>query len=243
MNTKKFTGLLLSAGLVAMNITAVLADESVNQTVTFDGTNLTSSFDSQTIADAISNMEPGDQVDFEVTLVNNYTEKTDWWMRNEILQTFEDTRDEARAGGYSYYLTYTGSRGELVLFSSDEIGGSDADNPENEKEGLNQVEGAIKDFFYLDALDAGQSGRVHLTIVLDGETQRNNYQDTLANLELQFGVEVNHVDPLIIEHHYKLPLTSDNTNLTPYLIALGICGLVILGIAIYRFRKEKGDEA
>ena len=42
------------------------------------------------------------------------------------------------------------------------------------------------DYFYWDRLDAGEAGKVHLTVALDGETQGNAYQDTLAKASDKF---------------------------------------------------------
>ena len=239
MKMKKFTGLLLSAGLVMLNTTAVLADGKSNQTVTFDGTNMTSSFDGDSIDKVIADMQPGDTVEYDIALVNSHSDVTDWWMRNDVLQTFEEMQKDPSFGAYTYILTYSGPKGETVIFDSNSVGGTD----EDDIAGLEEVDDALENYFYLDALGAGQTGHVHLTVTLDGPTLRNAYFNTFARLEFQFGVEVNHVDPIIIEHHYRLPYTGDRNNMMPYMILLGISGLVILGIAIYRYKKETGEGA
>ena len=239
MKMKKFTGLLLSAGLVVLNTTAVLADGTSNQTVTFDGTNMTSTFDGDTMDRVMADMQPGDTVNYDIALVNNHSETTDWWMRNDVLRTFEEMQEDPAFGGYIYKLTYIGSKGETVIFDSNSVGGDD----EDDIQGLEEVDEALEEYFYLDALDPGQTGHVHLTVTLDGPTLRNAYFNTFAQLEFQFGVETNHVEPLIVEHHYRLPLTSDSNKAMPYMILLGISGLVILGIAIFRFKKENGEGA
>ena len=46
-------------------------------------------------------------------------------------------------------------------------------------------------FFSLDTLEPGENGTVNLTVGLDGESQGNIYQDTLAKLMMNFAVEDN----------------------------------------------------
>ena len=46
-------------------------------------------------------------------------------------------------------------------------------------------------FFYLKTLEPGESGNVKLLVGLDGESQGNVYQDTLAKLMMNFAVEDN----------------------------------------------------
>lgn len=46
-----------------------------------------------------------------------------------------------------------------------------------------------RSFFLVDTLSQGQTGRVELTVTLEGETQGNDYQDTLADLTMEFAVE------------------------------------------------------
>ena len=53
--------------------------------------------------------------------------------------------------------------------------------------GLHEID--LKEFFYLDRLDSGSTGKVSLTIALDGETNGNGYQNTLARLQMAFAVE------------------------------------------------------
>ena len=47
----------------------------------------------------------------------------------------------------------------------------------------------MTDFFYLDRLDSGKSGKVSLTVALDGETNGNGYQNTLARLQMAFAAD------------------------------------------------------
>ena len=44
----------------------------------------------------------------------------------------------------------------------------------------------MEDYFYLDRLDKNETGTVELEVGLEGETQGNAYQNTLAKLQLNF---------------------------------------------------------
>ena len=72
-----------------------------------------------------------------------------------------------------------------MLYSSETVGGEDTAGGE----GLHQATGALEDYFYLGRLESGEEGRVLLTVELEGETQGNDYQDTLARLQMNFAVE------------------------------------------------------
>ena len=57
-------------------------------------------------------------------------------------------------------------------------------------EGLKEATSSLKEYFYLDTLSRNQSGVITLEVALDGETQGNDYQDTLADLQMEFAVEL-----------------------------------------------------
>ncbi len=81
---------------------------------------------------------------------------------------------------------YDPSGAEVVLYDSETVGG---EGTSYVGKGLEQATDSLDDFFYLDRLDAGKAGSVHLKVILDGETQGNGYQDTLARLQMNFAVE------------------------------------------------------
>ena len=146
-----------------------------------------SAFSSKEMADEISGMQPGDETVIILELSNRNSSATDWYMTNKILSSLEDSVEGASGGAYTYRLTYTGPDGaKTELFNSDTVGGEDS----SAGEGLHGVSGALADYFYLGTLLSGQKGKVELTVALDGETQGNSYQDTLADLTMDFAVEL-----------------------------------------------------
>ena len=89
-------------------------------------------------------------------------------------------------------------------------------------------------------------GYFTLTLSVDGETQGNSYQATMAQLEMNFAVE-NVSNPAVtvnkIEHKnvYSTVKTGDSTNILWY-CALGlVSGLLLIILAIF-FKKKSKDE-
>ena len=144
-----------------------------------------SNFASSEVASSVSSLLPGDSVTIELTLENQDKKSTDWYMTNEILSSLEDSQEAASGGAYTYILTYTDSAGEVTtLYSSENVGGEKSTSA---GEGLHET--AMTDFFYLDRLDSGKSGKVSLTVALDGETNGNGYQNTLARLQMALAAD------------------------------------------------------
>ena len=155
--------------------------------VEFTGDGMESNFQSSALSDAVYALQPGDSVMLSLALVNGDSQGTDWYMTNEVLSSLEDSQSMANGGAYAYRLAYTNSLGEeTVLYSSENVGG---EKNTGAGEGLREATDSLDEFFYLDRLEAGGSGTVTLEVVLDGETQGNTYQNTLASLQMNFAVE------------------------------------------------------
>ena len=226
--------LLLVMVLVLGLCTTAYAEEYAGSNtwkVEYDGKALNANFTSGTIQDAINEMQPGDTVTLEVILKNASSEETDWYMSNKTLESFEDS-SKAAGGAYTYVLTYAGSSGVTELYNSDTVGGDDT----TAGVGLHEATNALEDeMFYLDTLKQGVSAKVILKVTLDGETQRNNYQSTQAQLQLDFGVEPKETK--------KVVKTGDTFNFVPYVVVIGVAGMAILGLAtwrVFRLRKVQG---
>ena len=123
-------------------------------------------------------------------------------------------------------------------------------------EGLHEATDALEEWFYLDTLAKDQGGVLTLRVALDGETQGNDYQDTLAELQMQFAVELRKPrkeEPPVepdkpgtkkksggkSSTRTKVVKTGDYTNYIPYLIAAGVSGLALLLLAFYGMRERR----
>ena len=222
-----------------------------------------SSFSTADINDVIGGMQPGDNVIITLNLKNENRTITDWYMRNEVLYSLEDrsTNKETSGGAYTYRLVYTDKDGEVnTLFDSDTVGGESADDTINRMgEGLKSATNALKDYFYLDTLAKGAGGVVTLEVALDGETQGNHYQDTLADLQMDFAVELRDTPrggggggggtpdtpgtpntpdtPGSTTSRTGVVRTGDDNQIVLFSVISGVTGLLLLLYCIYNLRE------
>lgn len=230
-----------------------------------------SSFNTADINDVIGGMQPGDNVIITLNLKNENRTTTDWYMRNEVLYSLEDrsTNKETSGGAYTYRLVYTDKDGEVnTLFDSDTVGGESADDTISRMgEGLKSATNALKDYFYLDTLAKGAGGVVTLEVALDGETQGNHYQDTLADLQMDFAVELRDTPgggggggggtpdtpntpntpntPDSTTSRTGVVRTGDDNQIVLFSVISGVTGLLLLLYCIYNLRayRKRREEA
>ena len=205
--------------------------------VIFDGKNMNSNFSAANMDDEIYNMQPGDSVELTIALKSNFNGKTDWYMRNQVLESLEDA-GKAEGGAYDYLLTYTDTAGETTtLYSSEYFGGEGRYNGV----GLHGATETLDEFFYLDRLGNGEAGTVKLKVRLDGETQGNDYQNTLAKLQMDFATEVAESGG---GGGGRRPVrTGDQSRILLYVILSLAAGMTLLIIAIMRLRGEREEAA
>ena len=218
----------LFAVLLALSLSVVVYAQSskVTGTVTFDGKKLTSSFSAADFNIAANALQPGDDVTYTITLKNDYKEETEWWMYNQVIKSFE-ANSVANGGAYTYKLTYkTPSGTENIIYDSETVGGEGGGN-----QGLTAATSALKDYFVLGNLKKGESATVVLYVKLDGETQGNSYQDTLADLNMRFAVEIVPSKDVI--------KTGDETEILPYVIGAAVSGALLMVIAVVRVKSRK----
>ena len=215
---------------------------SKNMKCTFDGKKLDSDLGS--IMDLVNQMQPGDSVKFEIELINNYEKTTAFWMWNKVVKSFEKN-SPANGGAYTYILTYTNPDGKTEdIYRSDTVGGEEISN---NREGMREATSNLEDYFYLYSLKKGQSGKVTLVVKLDGETQGNNYQNTLADIDFRFACEIeegstnNNPPKNNTPPKRTIVKTGDDFNILPYAAALAGSGILLLLILFFT-RKKKGED-
>lgn len=237
--TKKYaiTAFILTV-LLVFSTSAAFAEEYTGSSgwkVNWNGTDLTSNFTSGSVNDSLSQLEPGDTVSFKVTLKNNASEAADWWMSNDVLDSFEDN-SQASGGAYTYKLTY----GSTELYNSDAVGGESTVGGT----GLHQATSSMKDYFYLGKIASGGSETVQLSITLDGATQGNDYQGTQADIKLVFAAENiatggNNHDGNKSTNKIR---TGDDFQFLLICILAITSGLILLALGIRRLRKSAKQE-
>ncbi len=233
---KRILTLVISMLLVLAFSVTVFAEDRQGASgwqVSFDGKNMNSNFSAANMDDEIYNMQPGDSVELTITLKSNFNGKTDWYMRNQVLESLEDAGN-AEGGAYDYLLTYSDSAGETTtLYSSEYFGGEGRYNGV----GLHGATETLDEYFYLDRLGNGGSGIVKLKVRLDGETQGNDYQNTLAKLQMDFATEVAESG----DGGRRPVRTGDQSKILLYVILSLVAGMTLLVIAVMRLRGEREE--
>ncbi len=198
-------------------------------------TKMNVTYEPNAISDAVRDMQPGDSVTMTVTLKNEHPDSTDWYMSNEVLKTLENTAGATQAanGAYTYILTYTDPDGnEEELYNSNRVGGTTSSRVLADV-GLKAATNSLDEFFYLDTYTTGQQAKVSLYVALDGESQGNVYQDTLAQLQMNFGVELTQTPRREIRYHTVR--TGDEEKVLLW------SGAAALALAIYQYRRDRRE--
>ena len=243
---KKVFALLLMA-LLMLTLTATAFADTIIPTVndwkvTFNNKEEIESFHAEAIADTLRTMQPGDNATFTVTVSNTSGETVEWYMKNLIETTLEETSSGVN-GGYTYNLNYTTSAGEArELYNSSKVGGGGQTGYTSPTDpGLKEIDDSLKDYMFLERMDSGKSGTLTLAVGLDGESQDNSYQNAEADLQLKFAVEVVPTKEVIVK-------TGDApVKLSPMYIGMGVSGVAVLLLAIdgavRNARKRKETKA
>ncbi|MBR3318505.1 MAG: hypothetical protein IKG21_11870 [Atopobiaceae bacterium] len=193
---RKITALICSLALALMLPATALADHiegSKDWYVEYnEAGRVVDNYSVNEFADDVSQLQPGDDIMFTVEVRQTNETPADWYISNEVLKSLEE--GAAKGSAYGYTLAYEGPDGKQTLYDSESVGGKDS-------KGLFDATNAMDDYFYLGTLAKGETGKVTLNVVLDGETEGNDYFDTLAQLALKFAVEpqVNPTDTVVEE--------------------------------------------
>lgn len=182
MKKKRYGCLLLAAGLLMSSAVTVRADDYKGKDgwkAEFTGREIRSNFTSQTFADEVADLLPGDSIEIRIAVKNGSDRGANWYMSSETVRSLENS-SPASGGAYTYELTYEKKGSAKTIYSSRSVGTG---------EGLHEVSDSLERFFYLDNLSKGSQGYITLKVALDGETQGNTYQNTLARLQMNFAVE------------------------------------------------------
>ena len=226
---------MMAMMVVGTTMTANAEDFKGSQTwlANFTGEKIESNFTSASIADEILQILPGDTITLEVSIQNSFEDETDWYMTNEVLKTLEESKDVAEGGAYTYILSYEGADGTVKeLYNSDTVGGEG--DVTADLEGLHQATDSLEDYFFLERLDKSEKGTVKLFVKLDGETQGNDYQDTLARLQMNFAVE-KVAGPIVVQ-------TGDATNMMMYAGMALVAGMALFFVAFLNSRRNREEE-
>lgn len=261
---KRFAAILLGLALLATSATVAFAAGD-DKTVTFTGDKLAANYTDTSVAQQLFTMQPGDTTTIDIELENKVGSSATWYLNNAVLKSLEQNSPNGASGGaYTYELIYNpGQADQVILFQSERVGGSDNTPSRSARAvtsdaGLGEINENLSGYQFLATLPAGGRARVRLTVALDGETQGNSYQDTLADLQMNFAVELRDDLPDRPDEPDKPPTPVDDTQPTPepgrrtdivrtsdesqlpLLAAIsGVTGLMLLAYCIYCFREHK----
>lgn len=205
-------------------------------TYTSDG-KMTDNYSASEYVDAVSGLQPGDDITFAITLSHENDSKADWYIANDVVKTLEEN-SEASGSAYEYRLTYTNPSGQVsTLYDSEVVGG-------DEGNGLADATNALEDYIGLGQLSKGQTAKVELRVALDGETEGNAYFDTLARLKLKFAVEPEPEPTRRTERRTVQTGDETRSRLFPLYVIMAVSGVALAGLATYGVierRKEKRE--
>lgn len=243
--------------LIAAATAAFANQENEEWKVEFNNSNkLTSNYTLKGLGDKVYTMQPGDTVEFVLTLENTNEDSSNWYMTNEVLKTLEENATHgANSGAYGYYLTYTGPSGGTprVLYDSERVGATQGGSGAavqaaraalagDSREGLENATEGLEDWLYLDTLASGARAVVRLRVKLDGESQINNYQATLARLQFNFAVDpVTEYNETRTEQGEvrRIVQTGDKYSAMPFIIAAGVSGLLLMIFGLWGIFEQK----
>ena len=205
-------------------------------TYTSDG-KMTDNYSASEYVDAVSGLQPGDDITFAITLSHENDSNADWYIANDVVKTLEEN-SEASGSAYEYRLTYTNPSGQVsTLYDSEVVGG-------DEGNGLADATNALEDYIGLGQLSKGQTAKVELRVALDGETEGNAYFDTLARLKLKFAVEPEPEPTRRTERRTVQTGDETRSRLFPLYVIMAVSGVALAGLATYGVierRKEKRE--
>lgn len=206
---KRFVATLVALALAATPQVA-LADHITGHTGWYveytSSDRMEDNYTQKSWADNVSSLQPGDDITLTVEMRHSNENDGDWYLSNEVLKSLEE--GDAKGSAYGYKLSYEGPSNSRTLYESETVGGIGS------AEGLIEATNAMDDYFYLGTLKKGETGKVMVTVSLDGETEGNAYFDTLARLQLKFAVEHSTTDTTNKEKENKKERTQDTSRTT-----------------------------
>ncbi len=160
-------------------------------TVEFTGTEMKDE-GTANITKTLGSMQPGDSARFTIEMKEGSQGSADWYMRNKVLTTMEESManaNERSGGSYSYKLTYITPKNEEKVILTNEVVSGEVEGDGTKTRGLFDATEATGEWFYLDTLAADARAYMVLEVAIDGETHGNTYFDTDASVQLAFAAE------------------------------------------------------
>ncbi|MCR4567080.1 MAG: hypothetical protein K5769_03445 [Pseudobutyrivibrio sp.] len=134
----------------------------------------------------LSGVMPGDTVVYTAQYTNATDKSTDFYLSTEVFSSLEDTPNVSSQGGaYTFKIENQGPNGNQILFNNIVGGDSSTVDPV----GLKQLNTDGNSYFSLGSIAPGASGKIIITVKVDGNSQDNSYMSTLARLSVVFAAQ------------------------------------------------------
>ncbi len=151
----------------------------------------------------------------------------------------------AEGSAYTYILTYKNSKGqEETLYNSENVGGETVTRA---GEGLHEATDSLKDYFFLEKLESKEKASISLKVALDGETNGNAYQNTVAKLQMNFAVDRLGNDSGSRRESNEIyrvgndVRTGDTSRILLWSFLALLSGIAFMGLAIVSRRNKEGN--
>ena len=113
-------------------------------------------------------------------------------------------------------------------------------------QGLEQATNALDDWFYLQTLSQGESGKLTLNVAFEGETEVNDYMDTNGSLDLKFAVELTRKDASATGPGNNSKKSSgvnsgDSSNLMLWTAFCAVAAALLLILALFSIRRDRKE--
>lgn len=233
----KKTNVLLSMVLticLICSLTLISTAASESWDVQYNGKKIVDNY-TGAINEELTKMQPGDDATFKVELTNKAGKSSEWYMKNSVIQTLEESNVAAnnQGGLYAYKLEFVSPTGEVeTIIDSETVGGEGS--KAKGVEGLREGPKGLEDWFYLGTLEGGEDGTVLLSVSLDKETQGNAYQETLGKLSLRFAVAEDGETTIV--------KTGDSNSLVLWCAIFGLSAVLIAVMIMLVLKRRKEAE-
>ena len=239
---------ILCIAMLSLPMT-VCAEETPK--ATFDGTNeLKYNYDdTANFGDGFVNMMPGETRSQEIILENTSNKTVDFYMKTEILKTFEEVKKTSGAA-YQVMLTITNPNGTGVIYGGSEEDGSGRIGADDQ--GLGNLNDSMGDWYMVATLEPTEEAVITLSVSLDGESHTNSYQSAEGTFQFEFKAGYDdrqtvftiyeQLEDTIIEQiiYSDVVKTGDNAMSSLWMLGIGLCGACLLVLIIIK-KSEKGE--
>lgn len=194
-------------GLTTVFVIAMTTTTFAATTVEFTNDNKLVYRGTTEMGDAFIGMAPGEEKSQSLTIKNNNSHTTTFFMNTDTLDYFE--REKKASGGlYDVKLTLQPPDGTEVILYDSSLGGTTeaGGNYVSNEQGINAInDSAISNTTLLTSLKKGQSAKLELTIGLDGESIRNEYAEAFGQMGFDFEAMYDTPTETVIVNKQNIP--------------------------------------